>query len=178
MSSEQYIKAAIANVETKLDKEGQRLPTRCITPMKSGYRPETDVTAELKIDGIRYFQELIGVLRWACELGRVDIATEVSLLSSHLALPRDGHLQQVYHIFGYLKAKPKKTLAFDPQHPNIDESRFVKCDWHGFYRGAKEPIPGRTSAAWQYRVYALFCRCGSCRKPRYTPFSNRYFALC
>jgi hypothetical protein len=142
MTSEQYIKAAIANVETKLDKEGQRLPSRCPTPMKSGYRPEVDVSAELKIDGIRYYQELIGVLRWAIELGRVDIATEVSLLSSHLALPRAGHLQQVYHIFGYLKAKPKKTLAFDPQHPDIDENRFVKCDWHDFYRGAKEPIPG------------------------------------
>ena len=33
-------------------------------------------------------------------------------------------------------------MAFDPQHPDIDESRFVKCDWHDFYRGAKEPIPG------------------------------------
>jgi hypothetical protein len=51
-------------------------------------------------------------------------------------------LQQVYHIFGYLKAKPKKTLAFDPHHPDINESRFIKCDWHDFYRGAKEPIPG------------------------------------
>ena len=37
MSLEQYIKAAIANVETKLDKEGQRLPSRCLTPMKTGY---------------------------------------------------------------------------------------------------------------------------------------------
>jgi hypothetical protein len=51
-------------------------------------------------------------------------------------------LQQSYHIFGYLKVKPKKTLAFDPQHLDIDESRFVKYDWHDFYRGAKEPIPG------------------------------------
>jgi hypothetical protein len=142
MSSEQYIKAAITNVEAKLDKEGQRLPSRCPTPIKTGYRPEIDTSAELKADGIQYFQELIGILRWACELGRVDIATEVSLLSSHLALPRVGHLQQAYHIFGYLKQKPKKTLAFDPHHPDIDESRFVKCDWHDFYRGAKEPIPG------------------------------------
>jgi hypothetical protein len=51
--------------------------------MKSGYRPKIDTSAELKIDGIQYFQELIGILRWACALGRVDIATEVSLLSSH-----------------------------------------------------------------------------------------------
>ena len=67
--------------------------------------------------------------------------TEVSLLSSHLALPCIGHLQQVYHIFGYLKAQLKRTLASDPHHPNINESHFVKCDWHNFYQGAKEPIP-------------------------------------
>jgi len=82
------------------------------------------------------------VLRWAVEVGRIDIAMEVYMLSTHLAVPRAGHLQQVYHMFGYLKAKPKKTIAFDPAHPNIDESRFVKCDWHDFYRGAKESIPG------------------------------------
>jgi hypothetical protein len=55
MSSEQYVKAAIANVEAKLDKTGQHLPTRCNTPLQSGYRPELDVTAELKIEGIQYF---------------------------------------------------------------------------------------------------------------------------
>ena len=47
MTSEQYIKA-IVNIETKLDKEGQRLPSRCLTPMKAGYCPEIDTSAELK----------------------------------------------------------------------------------------------------------------------------------
>jgi hypothetical protein len=46
----------------------------------------------------------------AQRLPRIDIATEVSLLSSHLPLPRAGHLQQVYHIFGYLKQKCKRTF--------------------------------------------------------------------
>jgi hypothetical protein len=142
MSSEGYVKAAIANVEASLDSSGQRLPSRCTTPMRANYRPELDDSSELKIDGVRYFQELIGVLRWAVELGRIDIAMEVSMLSTHLALPREGHLQQVYHIFGFLKAKPKRTIAFDPQHPDIDETRFVQCDWHDFYRDAAEPIPG------------------------------------
>ncbi|KAI2502131.1 Reverse transcriptase (RNA-dependent DNA polymerase) [Fragilaria crotonensis] len=135
MSSEEYVKAAIVNVETALDATGQRLlPSRCTTPMQANYRPELDDTSELKVDGVRNFQELIGVLRWAVELGHIDIAMEVSMLSTHLALPREGHSQQVYHIFGlFLKAKPKQTIAFDPQHPDIDESRFVKCDWHDFY---------------------------------------------
>ncbi len=48
----------------------------------------------------------------------------------------------MYHVFALLKNKPKRTIAFDPQHPDIDESRFIKYDWHNFCRGAKEPIPG------------------------------------
>jgi hypothetical protein len=142
MTSEQYVKAAIANVEATLNERGQRLPSKATTPMQANYRPELDTSAELKLEGMRYYQELIGVLRWAIELGRIDIAMEVSMLSTHLALPREGHLQQVYHVFAFLKNKPKRTIAFDSQHPDIDESRFIKCDWHDFYRGAKEPIPG------------------------------------
>jgi hypothetical protein len=95
-------------------------------------------TAELKIDGVRYFKELIGVLRWSIELRLIDIATEVSMLFTQLAMPCEGHLQ---HIFAYLKAKPKKTMAFNPQHPDIDEARFMKCDWHDFYREANEAVP-------------------------------------
>jgi hypothetical protein len=53
MTSEQYIKAAIANVETILDKEGQHLPSRCLTPMKSGYQPEIDASAKLKTKGLQ-----------------------------------------------------------------------------------------------------------------------------
>jgi hypothetical protein len=53
------------------------------------------------------YQELIGELRWAIEIGRVDILHEVSLLSSHQASPRRGHLEQLIHIFSFLKRKPK-----------------------------------------------------------------------
>jgi hypothetical protein len=36
----------------------------------------------------RHQQLLIGVLRWACELGCIDILFEISLLASHTAMPR------------------------------------------------------------------------------------------
>ena len=84
-----------------------RLPTKFFTPFVSGYHPSEDTSKELDREGMQYYQELIGVLRWAVELGRVDILLEVALLSTHLALPRVGHLQQVYHIFGYLKKSPR-----------------------------------------------------------------------
>ena len=78
--------------------------------MSKSYHPSEYVTKELNVEGIQLYQELIGILRWAVEIGRVDILLEVSLLSSHLDLPRIGHLQALYHIFGYLKQVPKRKL--------------------------------------------------------------------
>jgi hypothetical protein len=59
----------------------------------------------------------------------MDILLEVSLMSTYLAAPREGHLEQVFHIFGYMKKVPKKRIAFDPDYPEIDESRFKGHDW-------------------------------------------------
>ena len=141
MSSEKYVKTAIATVEENLSKSGLRLPTKCTTPFVTGYHPSDDTGKELDAAGTQYFQELIGILRWAIELGRIDMLLEVALLSTHLALPRVGHLQQVYHIFGYLKNSPRRRLFFDPDHPKISESRFQKFDWEDFYKDAEEEIP-------------------------------------
>jgi hypothetical protein len=141
MSPQKYVDAAVRNVEEKLAKDGLRLPSKCLTPLQSTYHPSEDVSAELNADGLRYYQELIGVLRWAIEIGRLDILLEVALLSSHLALPRKGHLEQVYHIFGYLKQSPRRRLYLDPDYPIISENRFAKYDWTDFYKYAEEPIP-------------------------------------
>ena len=108
-------------MEKKLAREGRRIPTKCGAPLKSGYKPEIDITAELKAEGMQYYQELIDVLRWAIELGRVDILLEVSLMSSYSACPRVGQLEQLFHIFSYMKTKPKRRIAFDPDHPQVDE---------------------------------------------------------
>ena len=71
MSSQKYVKAAIDNMEEVLAKTDQRSPTKCGTRLKSGYQPELDTSPELKQDGLQRYQELIGMLRWAVELGRV-----------------------------------------------------------------------------------------------------------
>jgi hypothetical protein len=36
------------------------------------------------------------------ELGRVDIATKVSILSSYLACPCKGHLEKALHVMRYI----------------------------------------------------------------------------
>ena len=92
ISSEKYVKAAVENVEEKLDKSGMRLPSGVKVPMSTAYHPSEDISKEMDGRGVQYYLELIGVLRWAIEIGRVDILLEVSLLSSHLDMPRIRHL--------------------------------------------------------------------------------------
>ena len=92
MSSEKYAKAAIKNVEARLAKIDLRLPYRCDTSMINGYHPSKDVTREMDAEGLHTYQKLIGILRWAIEIGRIEILLKVSLLSSNLALPCIGHL--------------------------------------------------------------------------------------
>ena len=50
-------------------------------------------------------------------------------MSSHLALPRLGHLEQVIHVFGYLKQYHNAELVFDPTYPEIDQNAFERRDW-------------------------------------------------
>jgi hypothetical protein len=92
-------------------------------------------------DQSNYYASLIGILRWAVELGRIDIYINVALLSSFLAQPCIGHLQQVLHIFSYLKCHEQSHLVFDPNIVDWDESKFEKHDWSDFYRDAIEAKP-------------------------------------
>jgi hypothetical protein len=144
-SSSQYVQEAVRNVESYLDQKGGKLPTRAETPMQTSYRPELDVTPELNAVDAAYFQSVIGILRWIVELGRIDICLEVSMLSSHLALPREGHLAQTFHVFAYLKKYHNTEMVFDPSDPVIDEASFDKKDWtsseFGHVAGTEELPP-------------------------------------
>ena len=141
ISSSKYVQHAVANVEKHLSKSNRSLPKRARGPWPVGYDAEMDDTPELNADDATYYQTQIGVLRWCVELTRVDIITEVSVLASHLALPREGHLEAVHHIFAYLKAKHNARLVLDPTYPTIDLTNFRKEDWKDFYGDVEEPIP-------------------------------------
>ena len=105
------------------------------------------ITPELKANGLQYYQELIRVLRWAVEIGRLYILLEVSLMSAHLALPRQGHLKKVIHIFGYIKSHKKNRLMFDSDDSHISDKRFKYYDWFEFYKDAEEAIPSDMTEA-------------------------------
>ena len=109
-------------------------------PLSNDYRPELDDFPELGMADAAYYQLLIGILRWIVELRR-DTCCEVSMMSSHLALSREGHLDQVFHIFAYLKKHHNTRLVFEPFYPEIDPNTFEHHDWTKFYGNVKEVLP-------------------------------------
>jgi hypothetical protein len=109
--------------------------------MSLNYRPEVDVSPVLTDMMAARFHNLLGMLRWAIELGRVEILTEVSMLASHNAMPREGHLEALYQIFAFLKKHPVSQVRFDPNEADFKSSDFPDCDWTDFYGDVKEVLP-------------------------------------
>lgn len=147
---EDYVNAAVENIEKMLIGDGREKglsyygKKNANRPFPASYRPECDTSPELNNEMASRYLQLIGILRWAVELGRIDIYTEVSVLSQHQCLPREGHLDALYRCFWYLKkAKPSRVI-FDPTMIEIDERIFHDSkyeEWKDFYDYAEEPIP-------------------------------------
>ena len=130
----QYIKEAIKNVESYLEIRNLALLKSTTIPITTNYSPEIDMSPELDEENSAYYQSLIGILRWIVEMGRIDITTEVSMLSSFVAMPREGHLNQVLHIFAYLKSHLNARLVLDPSYPEINDEDYEKNgDWSSHY---------------------------------------------
>ena len=69
MSSDNYVKAAVAKVVKDLNKRCLKLEGKAYCPYESRYRPEMDVTEELDDAGVAKFQGFIGTFHWMVELG-------------------------------------------------------------------------------------------------------------
>ena len=84
------------------------------------------------------------MLRWIVELGRIDIAFEVALLSKFLALPRTGHLAQALRVFKYLDCHKTNEIAMDPAyHVIMDKEEMEQKinEMKQLYVDSKEELP-------------------------------------
>ena len=141
-SSSQYVQEAVSNVEKFIqDLDGSMLSTKINAHLSNDYRPELDSSPELDESDGAYYQSLIGIIRWMVDLVRIDICCEVSMMSSHLVLPREGHLAPVFCIFAYFQKHHISALAFDPSYPDVNTYTFSKHHWTNFYGDIKESIP-------------------------------------
>jgi hypothetical protein len=119
----------------------QKLLKKASGQFAGGYKPELDESPELDPIRANVYQSQIGILLWCVELGRIDIITEVSMLSTHPFLPRECHLEAVFHVCAYLGLHQNTRAVFDPTYPSFDMGTFIKTDWKSMYGDVKEMIP-------------------------------------
>jgi hypothetical protein len=142
MRSSKYVQAAVQNVQEYLKNNGGRkLKKKAAAPFEATYRAEIDESSVLGPKMANCFQSQIGILCWCVELVRINIITEVSMLSTFLCMPCEGHLDAVYHLFANLYMYHNARVVFDPTYPDVDMRAFIKTDWKPMYGDVKEAIP-------------------------------------
>ena len=134
MGSKTYLEKVIKNLKRRILADGfifnKKLSDMNYSPkqpfLSISYRPELDTSSECNDKQVTLYQNMIGILRWVVELGRIDIAYEVSVLSRYLIQPRVGHLTQALHIFKYLDIHKENDLAFNPSIAEFADPMTVK----------------------------------------------------
>ena len=145
ISPSKYVQEAVRDYQKYLKEDlsdEYELIANAPNPFQLGYEICMDVYPLLSPDEASYFQTIIGVMRWMVELGIIDIAVEVSQISSFLAMPRQWHLVNALHIMSYLNIKHNSRLVLDTSYPGIDMSEFKSNEnWAPFYGDVQETKP-------------------------------------
>jgi hypothetical protein len=68
-------------------------------------------------------------------------------------LPREGHLEAVFHVFAYLSLHHNARAVFDPTYPFFDMGTFIKTNWKFMYGDVKEIIPSDAHVPSGKEVY-------------------------
>ena len=131
----------------KMCEEYERLfgmkPKQNVTsPLEKNDHPELDASEILNTDGIKQYQSLIGTLQWTVTLGRFDIATAVMTMSSFRIAPRQGHLDRVKRICGYLAKMRHGFIRVRTDEPDYSGIPKANYDWsRTVYGNVKEERP-------------------------------------
>jgi len=65
-------------------------------------------------DSTSLYQSYVGILRWAVEISRIDLAHAAATMARFMASPREGHLMGLLTIFAYLKLHMNSKIVIDP----------------------------------------------------------------
>ena len=72
------------------------------SPLQKGDHPKLDTTPFLDEEGKEIYQSLIGSVQLNVAIGRFDSQSAIILMSRYPTAPREGYLERVCRIYGYL----------------------------------------------------------------------------
>jgi hypothetical protein len=139
MAPSRYIDRMIGTYEQMF---GSKPKTTYSSPLERGDHPELDISEELGIDGIKQYQTLIGAAQWLVSLGRLDIATAIMTMSSFRVAPRQGHLDRVKRIYGYVSKMRHGSIRFRVGVPDYSAIPLPDNNWaKTIYGNVVEEVP-------------------------------------
>lgn len=121
---------------------GEKPKQNVSSPLEKGDHPELDTSELLDSQGITIYQSLIGSLQWAISIGRFDIHTAVMTLSGFRVAPRQGHLDRVKRVCGYLSKMKHAAIRIRTEEPDYSDVPVFEYDWsQTVYGNVKEIKP-------------------------------------
>ena len=111
-------------------------------PVPPKYHPKLDDIPLLSEDETQLYQSYIGIIRWAVEIGRIDLCMATGVMARFSVLPREGHMYTVLRILAYAKKYIESKLVFDPLAKDFDDTEWTSRDWSSFYTDVEELLPG------------------------------------
>ena len=101
--------------------------------MLDGYHNDLDTSQLIVGDEISKYRMIIGFLNWDATLGRFEAYyVAYTMLRYHIS-PKQGHLDPVIGIFGYLKHYIKKNIIFDSEDTEPPHGDKVEHNWSKLY---------------------------------------------
>lgn len=117
-------------------------PKEATSPLEKADHPELDATELCGAEGIKQYQAMIGQLQWLVSLGRIDVFVAVMSMSRWRAAPRQGHLDRLKRVYGYVKRMKDGFIRFRTGEPDYSDVQDPVFDWaKSVYGDVKELIP-------------------------------------
>ena len=134
-----YIDKMIENYEKMFEEK----PKKYSTPLEKNDHLELDDSTLLDADRISQYQSLIGCYNWLISLGRFDILTAFMTMSRFRVAPRQGHLDRLKRMCGYLRQSSNGAIRYRTEAPDYSGLPSQEFDWsRSIYGNVKEEIPG------------------------------------
>jgi hypothetical protein len=123
-----YIKRMVDNYKVMFGE----LPTESHAPLDKKDQPELDDSPLCGPHDVQRYQSLIGAVQWTISLCRLDVAQAVMSLSRFRVAPRQGHLERLKRLVGYLRKRPHGAIRFRtniPNHEAVFGQEAARYDW-------------------------------------------------
>ena len=128
LGSQTYAKRLCSNFEHLYGEP----PKSVFSPLEHDDHPELDYSPCCGPEDTSKFQSLIGACQWMISLCRMDIAQAIMSLSRFRHCPRQGHVDRLKRVCGYVHKFPQGAIRFlvgIPDHKSIFGAQLTKYDW-------------------------------------------------